>query len=296
MKNIVLFFILILQPYLSTAQSEWAPIGAIWHINEIWYFDPPDNPLHDYYTIQSTGDTMIGGYTGRKVGPHITVQEGDRVYLWREDTLHLMFDYSLTDGDSVQFSLLGCTGAMHLAWFVVDKVDTIHVDTIALKRFHTSATGVLFPWDYHEYTYIEKVGHPEVAILDYFTCAFTTDHVPAWMRCYRDDTIFYRSEMFELLAPGAPCDVLSSTQPLSSVTIGLFPNPASSQVILTLPTDMSDLDLEVSLVSPSGHVCRRHSYRHPSLTLDISGLPAGLYHVWVRGDGRWLGTTKLVVE
>lgn len=296
MKNILLFFILILQPYLSTAQIEWAPIGAIWHINEIWYFDPPDNPLHDYYTLQSIGDTLIGGYTGRKVGPHITVQEGDRVYLWREDTLHLIFDYSLKAGDSVQFSLLGCTGAMHLAWFVVDKVDTIQADTIALRQFHTSATGVLYPWDYHEYTYIEKVGHPEVAILDYFTCAFTTDHVPAWMRCYQDESVFYRSQKFEMLAPGSSCDVLSSTHLLVFGQIELFPNPASSEVTLTLPQDVSDINLQVLLVSSSGHVLSQQLYRHPGLELNVSNLPPGLIHVLIQRDGRILGMKKLVVE
>lgn len=296
MKNTLLFFILILQPCWSTAQIEWAPIGAQWHINSIWYFDPPDNPLHDYYIVESTGDTLVGGYNGRKVGAHVTIQNGDRVYLWREDTLHLMFDYSLNAGDSVQFSLLSCTGAMHLAQFVIEKVDTLQLDAISLRRFHATAHGILFPGDYHEYTYIEKVGHPEVAILDYFTCDFTTDHEPAWMRCYQDESTFYRSEKFEMLAPGASCDVLSSTHLLVFGQIELFPNPASSEVTLRLPQDVSDFNLQVSLVSSSGHVLSRQLYQHPGLELNVSHLPPGLIHVLIQRNGRMLRVINLVVE
>jgi hypothetical protein len=293
MKNLYLIALCLTLPYLSFAQIEWAPVGAVWHINEAWFFDPPDNPLFDFYTLESSGDTAIGGYAGRKVGDYITVQDGARVYLWWGDTLNLIFDYSLEVGDSAVFNLLSCDGVIHTNAFRVDSIVLLEVDNLTLRHYFTHFENAT---SYYDYDYIEKIGHPEVGILNYAYCAFTTDHYPAWMRCYRDNAILYRSERFEMLAPGAPCDVVSSLSALPSGQIGLFPNPANSGVTLTLPQDLADHDLQVALLSPLGNVLVEQQCRHPSLSLDLSGLPPGLIFVLMRRKGSLLGVSKLVIR
>jgi hypothetical protein len=102
------------------------------------------------------------------------------------------------------------------------------------------------------------------------------------------------------LTPG--CDsfnIISSSEPVvfpSGLALQLYPNPATSEVTLSLSPELPDHDLLASLVSPSGQVLRQQSYLHPSIRFDTSGLPPGMYYVTVHRKGSLVGVEKLVVK
>jgi hypothetical protein len=102
------------------------------------------------------------------------------------------------------------------------------------------------------------------------------------------------------LTPG--CDsinIISSTEPVafpSGVHLQLYPNPATSEVTLSLPLEAPDQDLLVSLLSSSGQVLQQQPYLHPAIRFDTSGLPPGMYYMTVHRKGSLVGVEKLVVK
>jgi len=101
------------------------------------------------------------------------------------------------------------------------------------------------------------------------------------------------------LTPG--CDslnIISSTEPVafpSGLVLQLYPNPATSEVTLSLPPEAPDQDLLVSLLSSSGQVLRQQTYLHPGIRFDTSGLTSGMYYVTVHRKGSLVGVEKLVI-
>jgi hypothetical protein len=102
------------------------------------------------------------------------------------------------------------------------------------------------------------------------------------------------------LTPG--CDsfnIITATEPVafpSGLALQLYPNPATSEVTLSIPQELPDHDLLASLVSPSGQVLRQQSYLHPNIRFDTTGLPPGMYYVTVHRKGSLVGVEKLVVK
>jgi hypothetical protein len=299
MKQSALICILSSLPFIGLAQNEWAPIGAIWHVNKAWYFNPLNDPLFDYYTVEVTGDTIVDGKNGRKVGDFITVQDGEQVFLWWQDTLRLIYDYSLEVGDSVSFSLLNCDHSAYPERFVVDSVNTIVVDNVPLKRFFTSSYYGPNQEFYYEYVYIQKIGTPDLPILDHAFCYYTGDHVPAWTRCYRDAEIYYRSDRFNVLGPNEACDYLSSVNVEQVFPFKLMPNPATEVARLELGEWGSRFkELSLQVVHPSGQIIYSDVIPALSQTFDIPvfAFSSGIYILkLVDLNGSTVGLQKLVV-
>lgn len=88
-----------------------------------------------------------------------------------------------------------------------------------------------------------------------------------------------------------------ATDLLGALTI--FPNPAQGRttVRLALPAHVPHGELELSLVGMDGRVVYRTRMAgqgdHP---LKLEGLAAGVYHVHVSSQGKWLTGGRLVVE
>ncbi len=79
------------------------------------------------------------------------------------------------------------------------------------------------------------------------------------------------------------------------LTFQAFPNPFAEQVTVQLEGDEMP-DAVLRLFSPDGRLVQEVPFRQNRLTLDRKGLPAGLYFFSVLGDGRVLGSGRLVAE
>ncbi len=103
---------------------------------------------------------------------------------------------------------------------------------------------------------------------------------------------------------GSPCDTLPpsavSFPSREGLGVGVFPNPATDFVTVDYGNIIWERYNTVSLKLTNAigqvvyeSVLPRYSGLHK---VDVSGLPAGLYHAEVLGDGRMIGVSKVVKE
>jgi hypothetical protein len=82
------------------AQAEFAPIGAEWIFTPIMENTLNFNPLAQWTSVKSVGDSVIGGQTFRKVGYNLLFfQEDAQVFLFFKDSLYQVLDFGVDVGD-----------------------------------------------------------------------------------------------------------------------------------------------------------------------------------------------------
>ncbi|MCO6486623.1 MAG: T9SS type A sorting domain-containing protein [Saprospiraceae bacterium] len=289
----------------ASAQYKWAPVGAKWYVNELAYVSGYSDPnlWNKFYLVECTGDTVVGGYSGRKVGDWIMVQDGYRVHVLWEDTLRLQYDFSLEIGDTAIFQLWDkwAFGYPYQSYsFVVEDIDTITINGQDLKVFHTMGKPNWGdPWSCYcwPYSYMEKLGSLNTIVEEEALNIPTNDHVGAFIRCYEDEELQWKHAMMTL-----DCDY-SKPSHIDESLMGRFqvhPNPARGQVQLELDAYLPHSEtLQVRLLHMSG--TEMYAGRIPPFaflhTIPLEGMGSGMYMVEIRDvAGRRLGMQKLVVE
>ena len=122
------------------------------------------------------------------------------------------------------------------------------------------------------------------------------------LKSYVGGVPYYPNYRLGALA-GSGCDTLISdieSQEQRAKTIQVFPNPATDVVTVDYSNIIWERYNTVSLKLTNAigqvvyqSVLPRYSGLHK---VEVSGLPAGLYHAEVLGDGRMIGVSKVVVE
>lgn len=84
----------------------------------------------------------------------------------------------------------------------------------------------------------------------------------------------------------------------SEFGVEMIPNPASTEVMIVLPTDFAASDVHIALINVSGQtVLEKHSVEGQAIVqLPLSNLPDGLYLCQVRAEGIGTSVHKLVVK
>lgn len=305
MKSICLSFLIVICFCLDlSSQYEWAPVGAKWYINDLAYVGWNDPNLWNQYTlVECTGDTVVGGYAGRKVGDWIMVQDGYKVYVWWNDTLRLQYDYSLEVGDTTTFQLLdpSSTGNLFQPYpFIVEDIDTIDVNGYALRVFYTKGNNDLNdPWSsfFWDYGYMEKLGSLNTIVEEAAFLYHTSDHIPAFIRCYEDVDLLWKHDWFML-----DCDYSKPSSidfPLWD-HVSLSPNPARSVIHLRVDAPQPHWpEMEVHLLRPDGVVLFSTPFvlANQELDIPVSSLPSGIYFLRLTDvAGQVLGVEKVVIE
>jgi hypothetical protein len=82
--------------------------------------------------------------------------------------------------------------------------------------------------------------------------------------------------------------------PLSAITQAkVYPNPANGLLFVDLPQDANMA--QAVLYDLHGRQVQQQTGNTPSLTLDLSALPSGMYLLKVQGEG-WLQTARVMVS
>jgi hypothetical protein len=216
------------------SQKEWSPIGAKWFINSpvsLGGTTPPDPSLKDYYILECTKDTLVNNVSYRLIGDYLMRQEdGDIFYLYR-DTLRLIYSFNVSVGDNLTFNMLDCFGNGADLPYEVEKTDYVYVDGDTLKRVlcKSLTNNSAFP---ENYEYIEKIGSVRTLVENLAGCTWLPEYEPEWLRCYRDDDIFYKTERF-LSYGDYDCNY---TEPVSDLKgphsdrLTIYPNPAGDKI------------------------------------------------------------------
>jgi Secretion system C-terminal sorting domain len=273
MKLRYFFFVFLLycSPIHLSAQTEFAPIGAVWYYNIAVDLDASQPYLLDYFTLTCTGDSLVNGLTMRKVGDYLLYQEDDKVYFWYGNSLNLLYDFGAEPGETITFRHFAyCTDSIvEDAQYILIKIDTVTINGEALRRF-------AFDFDL---TYIEKLGCTNKMIPDP-TCTTIPSFRPEWLRCYTINDTIYHSPYFQLFNQDdcAYRESSSTDEKNIAVSLSIYPNPSSDYCTIAGLTAAEMERMEV--FNTLGQ--RVYDMELPqSNTFDIGQCPPGLYQVKV---------------
>ena len=275
--------------------------------NAIWYEYYVDNEAYEvknaksnYYhyvqfTLDST-DTIISNHKYRNV----IFIKNDSVYstgfFIREDTSNrrvylkahaewLLYDFSANVGDTI--------GTI-MDTFIVQSIDTILIGGIHRKRLnlscHFSREAILFPNAIGNYqqdvAWLEGIGSTEGLLfptINYYAGANV-------LVCYSsNNSIIYHNSHFTDCMP-----TNTITSPESTPSITAYPNPAKDRITFDFGGARFST---LRLVNAAGVTVLETTLtgQEPQHTLQLKGLPAGIYSCILSGkDGT--ATQKIVVE
>ena len=310
MKLLLPLLLLCLSCLSAKAQAEFAPIGARWFqnaaIENIW----DTHPLQDFYVIESEKDTLVDGLLHRKVGDYLFYQDGAKVYYRWQDSLRLVYDYSVAAGDTVRFELLygyvqeeGLLPVQNT--YIVDTVSFVQAGAVSLKkvdcRLLEGYECLSFPGsEAFSYTYLERMGSVRGVLESIETCGpVVPGAVEEWLRCYQDDEVSYQTERFLMTAEeGEGCDyrMPNATGDLQAgIEVSVFPNPVSEGV-LHIQTDYAGRYM-ATLYNAYGQAVQVREGQG-GVQLPVAHLPAGSYRLVLRGwaDGAWLAACGVLVR
>lgn len=283
MKQTLFIIAAVTLTYSASAQ-EFAPVGAVWHYTEIQSFSPNVS----YMRMESIGDTVVNGYTMRKVigpmscmgnGEHLFYQSGDSVFYWHHglDTMLLAYDFGATAGDAWHILAQNDQSTPDTVWFDVDSAWTELINGDSLRAYALRWTAPT--WGTVHDTVIERIG--SLTFLSNF--AKQTDVIcdlnyPAGLRCYQDTVFgFYETG----IALSCTHSTLGVDDPSpDQIDMAIFPNPADRELFVLFNgqvrlTDMLGREIHVSI---------NVSKFNDTSVIDISSLPQGMYIIHARNE------------
>jgi hypothetical protein len=283
---------LALLPLLANAQS-WCPPGATWTYGTDFI------SLYGYSQYVYVSDTTVGGQLAHRIDAQgamsyfgqpqvdewtqpiaaITTQIGDVVSLWSatDQAWDTLFWLSAVPGDGWirPAGLYGpCDPPDSLV--IVDTATVVY-DGLALRKWtveQRSDGGSMFTE-----SFTERLGWT-MNLSPYPACMIVDG--PVGMRCYSDQDI-------SVNFTGLGCETLVGISDLSApLPLSVFPNPGTSHFTLNLPPGPHT----ITLFDATGRMVLQQRTTDARPVIDTETLPAGLYHITVRGErGVVMGAT-----
>ncbi len=264
-----------------TSAQEYIPLigenktWAVGTIGQGWLCEYSENPGRYFFR----GDTLINGltysimyvyhstsitgYNPPYCAPFLVDTTGyptdifirediatQRVYRYYDDGDELLFDFSLTTGDT-------------LDWIVIDTVYTITTPDGINRRYYSMGT-------FDQVYMIEGIGGCAGPFL-FPMYYFENYHM---LMCFKSGA---------LEVAGERCNELLtvSTPELNLPNIKYYPNPVTN--ILTIELPAAGTSYNISVYNSMGLLHAEYHAESPSFNLDMSVLPAGVYVVRIRG-------------
>ncbi|MEO1258091.1 MAG: T9SS type A sorting domain-containing protein [Bacteroidota bacterium] len=265
MKNLLLV-ILIFIPFLSTAQTEFAPIGAEWHYKSFmgWL---GEGVTH----VQVVGDTLIDGqlckklHTKNRAGTNelnynqFIFQRGDSVFMKLPHD-YFLFKNKMMVGDTLNFPLLSTPNNK----FRVEYDSTLILNGIQVKKYTLKQIETTFDFTVDIY---DKFG-PEYGFVDEWLGS-PWDGNDHFLRCYQDDNFT------QINLSNEDCDdgLTAASEKLKDKYLGVFPNPATEELNISLPVNFPPIQ-SIVFNNVSGAECFIDATNNQ---IDIRSLPAGFY-------------------
>lgn len=116
---------------------------------------------------------------------------------------------------------------------------------------------------------------------------------------YSQDAWVVKVDADGCIVPG--CNSVGITEQATNLqgALTIFPNPASEFVTLRLelPPSVAQLPLQLSVVGMDGRIAKQQVLAgNGEHTLALHGLAAGVYHIHISSEGKWLTGGKLIIE
>ncbi len=210
-----------------------------------------------------------------------------KVYVKTGVTELVLYDFSLEVGD---------TAPIHSAtqqYPVVQSIDTININGVLRKKInfmHSNAMDVWFgdgTYYTQELSWIEGIGSTQGLLFPFFGDVNTFANV---LVCFsQNDSFIYHEPHFTDCMPNS-----SIATPESAPRIAAYPNPANERVTLEFGEARFHT---LRLVNAAGATVLQLPLtgHEPQLTLQLKGLPKGIYSCILSGK-HGTATEKIVVE
>lgn len=278
LKQLLLVLIIVIGSTKISAQLTWAPPSAEWT-----YSAYDLNGSHQPFNVAVSEEYLLGDSVIRVVLPEVNTGlgqaanvhlpttvygEGDRLYREINGQWHLLYDFTLTIGDTMKLLVDPVNRRRNeidsFAYFIVDSVGTAEVNGFSLKtqflrllEFAQADAGIGFTgWRY------QYIG----VLIGYFKDRREIGcegGCPEILRCYSDDVLGSVSFV------DFPCDTIFTVGvndlPDLTPALSLSPNPVTADQLLRLTwnnelqltstrlelTDAQGRQVAVSIVSTS---------------------------------------------
>lgn len=242
--KVYLIIILFLFVTLSYSQ-DFGKKGTVWQHCYLEEFGP--SPLkHDYIEVQSLTDTVVQNlqchelfltHEPREFGTAKSIvicNERDRVYYLENDSLHLLYNFSLGKGDRylLRYPIVFDSSYLHLfpnnpIYFdiLIDSISYVTINGQLLKKQHITIGNPGFSHFVMDKYVTEKFGY-ENWILPNWECFSCERHIFEGLYSYKDSVLSF-------LNPNLLCGLsaVHSSNRIDNV-ITLFPNPVHDHIIL----------------------------------------------------------------
>lgn len=290
------------QAPFGTLNTKWTyegwSQGSGWEPN--WVGDCEGNEI----TYEVVDEVMINGITcgiitSNKVNDSLIVyQEAGKVYFYEDNDFYLLYDFNAALGDTLmtfrpsnadRHSLKDFFGNQVENFTTVDtlytritSLDTIVVDGISLKRWMTAPvyTDTLHAGPVRLFeTIIEHIGSLNGIAGDHDR--FIGEGCYGGFVCYESTEIEYGSAFFPR------CDFVSVHNKTDNITVVIFPNPTSHELIIKAP---DALTLTMRVVNVAGQVLLTTTDRY----VNIEQYQSGMYLAEVFDGNRLIKRSRII--
>lgn len=299
MKNKLTLTVAFLAPFFLFSQKPFAPLGAQWggvvQCSPTFWPCPPFYPY--YYNFEVTEDTVIQGKYCTLINERdwdwdngyegfIVHQDGHQIYRYDRaaEDFKLVLDFSKEVGESWQIEVPDYWAG----------TDTFTI-TVTEKNGDFRKVSIGADWQlFTDLPLYEGFGglayNKRLLVGDEL---FITVDPIIWdeLTCYIDpvEGLLYGS--------ASGCEMTSTSNPeLEKVKFGLYPNPASSHILLECNHPLIKA-AEWNLSDALGQIVKSRSLLPgtESNSILIENLPNGIYFWKVQSEGRIIGAGKVIV-
>lgn len=279
------------------AQTEFAPIGAVWHYTGREIFSPNTTFLR----LESVGDTVVMNRSCRKLEGHFFFnmphfgalflhQQGDSVLFYNPDLedFELLYDFNAQPGFTwTHTKVYPLSMETATRQYRVDAVSTVVINGRTLRKLQVarSTESGFAPFA----DIVETIGSEYYLMYSFYLfagSAFDATY-PDGLRCYYDPA-------FGLYETGlaASCEALSADALSEPEGIRVFPNPVSDVLHIE---NLRPTALAFDLLDLHGRVLRSGLSAGIHTEWSVGQLPAGVYQIVFREGIRLVGGTRVVV-
>jgi len=230
----------------------------------------------------------VVGETGGMTGPatinreHIYYEQGEQVFLYLYDSLHLLYDFSVNIGDTISYPVfendLDCDSTVFIRLDTIEQI-LIEDDVRRLQRWRiVNQDG----WFEGEYAILEGISLA-FSPINYF-CTIHGPCNPFIRDCY-----FYGDGLWSYPI-SKDCSFLLSDEEvhLPSASVSILPNPTtgSFRIELNLPIE------QISVYSNMGQLI----FTGPEQALNLTGKPVGVYWVSLLFENGQQSIQKVILQ
>ena len=302
MKALLCSFLFLFSFNLLNGQIPFAPVGAR-------YYTKQECPPYDAsYTLQEVveEDTIQGKYCTKleslfvnqigQGGEVFVHQDGYRVFIYNEElnTFHLVYDFSLIEGDAYRVY-------MNEEWFDSDSatVEVLNVDTISIGnvqgvRQELKVTKDSATWwaPSFEVTIDEGIGG-----IMYGNRLLTPFWTVYHMDCFIDDLCYWSpiTGPVSLEGNSQPCIPTSIDVKHENNYFSVFPNPSFGKAVIEYELPNNNKNLTAHIFYSTGQLENQIKLENNFGKIEIESLPTGIYFISMTSDGRVVGSEKLIV-